>query len=247
MIKVFILDDEPSACIILQSLVEKLCDGVDIRTETSPNAAVPIIEDFRPDILFLDIEMHNQSGFDVLNQVSVPAMQVIFTTAFEKYAIKAIKFSALDYLLKPIDRFELEAAINRYYNQKEYLHQQTILHHNLYENILTKDESKFKLALSIKEGVFLFDPVNIIYLEAQSNYTKFYFDNHKSLLVSKTLKEYDEILGTCGFIRTHKSYLVNRIHMIKMGSDDILHLTGELKVDVSRRAKPQINEVFKKN
>ena len=244
MLKIFILDDETSACNILYRLLEKMEIEAEIKFETSPELAIALILDFKPDILFLDIEMNHFSGFDVLNQVNIPGMQVVFTTAFEKYAIKAIKFSALDYLLKPIDRFELEAAVNRYHSQKEFLSQQTMLHDNLYKNIVSKDEMKFKLALSIKEGAFLFDPNNIIYLEAQNNYTKFYFDNHKPLLVSKTLKEYSQILNSHGFVRAHKSYLVNKIHMIKIGPDDILHLSHDLKVEVSRRAKPLIQEVF---
>ncbi|HWR31951.1 MAG TPA: LytTR family DNA-binding domain-containing protein, partial [Chitinophagaceae bacterium] len=186
--------------------------------------------------------------FDFLNQASEGNFDVIFTTAYDKYAIKAIRFSALDYLLKPIDIVELQNAVNRHIVKKQSVpaSSQQPLVDNLIYNLQQKDQQQFKLALSTSEGIFLYEPKDIVLLEGSSNYTKFFFTNEKSLIVAKTLKEYEDILLEHQFLRVHKSYLVNKIHVVKVDREGVLELDNKMHIPVSRRRKSGILQWFGK-
>ncbi len=184
------------------------------------------------------------NGFNFLNSAANWDFDVIFTTAFDKYAIKAIRFSALDYLLKPVDIVELQNAINRHIIKQGFQTSNHPLFKNLIENIQQKNPAHFKLAVSVKEGVFLFELKNIICLEGQNNYTKLYFDDRKPLLVSKTLKEYDDILTEHNFVRVHKSFLVNELHVKKIDNEGVLWLTNDVCVPISRRKKTDVFKLF---
>jgi two-component system LytT family response regulator len=247
MLKVLIVDDEEAAGNILKVLIEK---HVSLQKEimfcNSPEQAIAVLPEFKPGLVMLDIEMPNMNGFDFLNNAASWNFDVIFTTAFDKYAIKAIRFSALDYLLKPVDIVDLQNAINRHIIKKEFQgkQQQQQLVNNLLTNLQQKSSDDFKLAISVKEGVFLFETKDIICLEGMNNYTKFYFTNQKSLLVAKTLKEYEDILSEYKFIRIHKSFLVNRAHVKKMDAEYILWLSNDVHVPVSRRKRNDVMELF---
>jgi two-component system LytT family response regulator len=196
----------------------------------------------------LDIEMPGMNGFDFLNRASDWNFDVIFTTAYDRYAIKAIRFSALDYLLKPIDIVDLQNAVNRHIVKKQSavsLSQQPLMD-NLIYNLQQKDQQQFKLALSTSEGIFLYDPKEIVLLEGSSNYTKFFFVNQKQLIVAKTLKEYEDILLEHQFLRVHKSYLVNKAHVIKVDKDGVLELSNKMNIPISRRRKSEILQWFGK-
>jgi two-component system LytT family response regulator len=243
MIRILILDDEEAAGSILKLLIEKhLAIQKEIRYFSSPEEALAILPEYRPSLVFLDIEMPGMNGFDFLNRAASSEFDVVFTTAYNKYAIKAIRFSALDYLLKPIDISELQNAINRHIVKRDYVGHQQKLVDNLIRNLEQKDHKDFKLAVSLKEGVFLFELKNIICLEGQNNYTRFFFDNQKSLLVSKTIGEYEEMLSDHHFVRVHKSYLVNQMHVKKVDKDAILWLSNDMQVPVAKRRK---NEILK--
>lgn len=248
MLKILIIDDEEPAGNVLKVLIEK---HVHIPKEilycNSPEKALAILEDFKPGLIMLDIEMPNMNGFDFLNNAAGWNFDVIFTTAFDKYAIKAIRFSALDYLLKPVDIVELQNAINRHIIKKEFVstQQQQTLVENLISNLHSKNTENFKLAISVKEGTFLYETVDIICLEGTNNYTKFYFTNQKTLLVAKTLKEYEDILAEHHFIRIHKSFLVNEKHVKKLDNDCVLWLKNDISVPVSRRRKQEVLGLFK--
>ena len=181
------------------------------------------------------------NGFDLLNRVGNWNFDVIFTTAYDKYAIKAIRFSALDYLLKPIDVIDLQNAINRHIvkNQINSDHQKHLVK-NLISNLKQKDLSGFKLAITISEGVFFINPIDIIRLEGEGNYTKFIFTNRKPLIVSKIIKEYVEILVDFDFIRVHKSYLVNKKYIDHLDKEDVLWLTDGSHISISRRKKEEV-------
>jgi two-component system LytT family response regulator len=196
----------------------------------------------------LDIEMPGMNGFDFLNRASDWSFDVIFTTAYDQYAIKAIRFSALDYLLKPIDIVDLQNAVNRHIVKKQSavsLSQQPLMD-NLIYNLQQKDQQQFKLALSTSEGIFLYDPKEIVLLEGSSNYTKFFFANQKQLIVAKTLKEYEDILLEYQFLRVHKSYLVNKSHVIKVDREGVLELSNKMNIPISRRRKTEILQWFGK-
>jgi two-component system, LytTR family, response regulator len=248
MLKILIVDDEEPAGNVLKVLIEKHVHmPKEILYCSSPEKALAMLDEFKPGLVMLDIEMPNMNGFDFLNNAANWDFDVIFTTAFDKYAIKAIRFSALDYLLKPVDMVELQNAINRHIIKKEFVGKQgqQQLVDNLISNLQTKNSEHFKLAVSVKEGVFLYDPKDIICLEGTNNYTKFYFTNGKTLLVAKTLKEYEEILTEHHFLRIHKSFLINESHVKKLDNECVLWLTNDVSFPVSRRRKQEVLGLFK--
>jgi two-component system LytT family response regulator len=243
MTKILIVDDEPAAGNILKMLIERHVPiQKEIRYAGSPEEALQLIPEWQPNLLMLDIEMPNMNGFDLLNRIGHWDFDVIFTTAYDKYAIKAIRFSALDYLLKPVDIIDLQNAINKHIIRREYqqVNQQQQLVSNLINNLQQKDQLSFKLALSTTEGVFFFDPNEIIRLEGESNYTRFYFVNQKPMLVSKTLKEYEDILLDHNFLRVHKSHLVNKKFVKHLDKEGLLWLTDGNHIAVSRRKKEEV-------
>jgi two-component system, LytTR family, response regulator len=243
MIKILIVDDERSAVRILKVLIEKyILVDKQIEVCNDPAEALALMKTYRPSLVMLDIEMPGMNGFDFMNKASEWDFDVIFTTAYDQYAIKAIRFSALDYLLKPIDIVELKNAINRHIVKKQSasVSSQQPLVDNLIYNL-----KQFKLALSTNEGTFLFEPREIVVLEGSSNYTKFYFANQKTLIVSKTLKEYEDILLDHHFLRVHKSFLVNKDHVLKVDKEGILELSNHMQIPVSRRRKAEILQWFK--
>jgi two-component system LytT family response regulator len=197
---------------ILKILIDRHVAGEkELRVSYAPADALQQIKEFSPSLILLDIEMPSMNGFDLLNRVADWNFDVIFTTAYDKYAIKAIRFSALDYLLKPIDIIDLQNAINRHIIKKEIqFKQQHQLVNNLISNLQQKDQSNFKLALATMEGVFFVEPRDIIRLEGEGNYTRFFFSNHKPILISHTIKVYEDILIDFDFLRVHKSHLVNK-------------------------------------
>lgn len=249
MIKILIVDDEPSAANILYLLIEKNISGIgEMKTCTDPQQALQLIQEYKPSLLMLDIEMPHMNGFDLLNRVGSWNFDVVFTTAYDKYAIKAIRFSALDYLLKPIDLIDLKNAISRHIAKKEQQPiSQELLVTNLINNLQQKDSTSFKLALSTLEGYYFYEPKDILRCEGDNNYTHFYFTNSKPLIVSRTLKEFEEILSDHGFIRVHKSHLVNSVHITKFDKDGLLWFSDGNSVAVSRRKKEEVLKILKEN
>lgn len=247
MIKILILDDEQSAGRILKLLIEKHIPGQkQIEISNNPAEALALVNTFHPSLIMLDIEMPGMNGFDFLNRANDWNFDVIFTTAYDQYAIKAIRFSALDYLLKPIDILELQSAVNRHIvkHQSAIKSSQQLLVDNLLNNLKQQDQQQFKLALSTSEGIFLYNPADIVLLEASSNYTRFYFVNQKTLIVAKTLKEYEDVLLDHQFLRVHKSYLVNKKHVLKVDKEGILELSNQMHIPISRRRKAEILQWF---
>ncbi|MES2800218.1 MAG: LytTR family DNA-binding domain-containing protein [Bacteroidota bacterium] len=207
MKKILVVDDEAR----IQDLIIKMIQSFDLPFEVlagggSVQSAVESINREKPDLVLLDIQMPDGSGFDVLRMVNERHFDVIFITAHEEFAIQAIKFSALDYLLKPVDPAELRAAVEHAMlslgTPKEELQFET-----LQQNI--QSVAKRKLVLKTQESVFVVDPCDIIRCEADRNYTSFFLSNGKKIVVSKTLKEYDTLLSTHQFFRVHQSHLIN--------------------------------------
>ena len=242
MIRILIVDDEPSAGNILRLLIEKnISIAKEIRICLSPEEAIELIPIYKPTLLMLDIEMPTMSGFDLLSRIGSWDFDVIFTTAYDKYAIKAIRFSALDYLLKPVDIIDLQNAINRHIVKSAFRPgEQEKVVGNLLSNLQQKDSSSFKLAVSTQDGFFFYDPREIIRCEGENNYTHFYFLNQKPLLVSRTLKEYEEILADHGFVRIHKSHLVNIREVTRLDKEGLLWLSNGTSLAVSRRRREEV-------
>lgn len=247
MIKALIIDDEQKARSILEHYISNFTPEVtEIRQAESVDAATELLKTYQPDIVFLDVEMPHKSGFDFLIQLKDPAFDVIFTTAYNQYAIQAIRFSALDYLLKPVDPDELGAAIQRHLEKRESAQQKKELFDNLVKNIEKKEIKDFKIAVPSSEGVYFFMIDDILRLEADRSYTHIHLINKKPFIASKTLKHFEEMLDEFGFIRTHKSHLVNPRHITRITNDnEYVMLTDGSRVEISRRKKDEVQQQLK--
>lgn len=207
MKKALIIDDENRT----RDLIAKMINSFGFDIEAIPagenvQSGIKAIEEFKPDIVFLDIQMPDGTGFDVLKSVENKNFEVIFITAHEEFAIKAIKFSALDYLLKPIDPIELKAAVEKALkalDQKKEESQFEALQYNIQPN------QKRRLVLKTQESVFVVELDEIIRCEADRNYTSFFLTGGKKILVSKTLKDYETLLSPHNFLRVQQSHLIN--------------------------------------
>lgn len=209
MIKAIIVDDEFRARKILQMLVDKHCKEVRvIATAENVDEAEMAIHKHNPDIVFLDIEMPVSNGFQLLERFKNPNFEVIFTTAFEEHAIKAFRYSAIDYLQKPIHYSLLIEAINRYKEKEATKFQKEryeLLLQNMYYNVNSFD----KLAIASKNGFQVVNVADIVYLEGEGSYSTVYLVSGKEFVSSKHLKELQEMLPATTFYRCHKSYLIN--------------------------------------
>lgn len=238
MIKALIVDDEQSSIDLLQWLLGQYCPDITaVRTARNVPDAITIIHSFQPDIVFLDIQMPHQSGFDLLTTIDNWNFEVIFTTAYNEFAIQAIRFSALDYLLKPVDEAELKKAVERYKAKRIYAPAGQILFRNFIQNISQGNREKFKLALADATEVKYVQLDEIIRLQAESNYTHIFLKDNKLFVSAKTLKEYDEMLQGHRFLRVHKSHLVNPDHIEAYDRQGILLMSDGSKVEVARRKK----------
>lgn len=242
-VKALIIDDEPSAVNTLSLMIRHYLPGItELRSTNDPHEGLFLLKSCQPQLLFLDIQMPLMSGMELLKQVPGITCNIIFTTAHDEYAIDAIRFSALDYLLKPIDADELQNAYARFVQKQNSGTQNLPLYKNFIHNINVQDQKDFKLALSTTEGTFFYIPSSIIRLEGESNYTRFHFEDKTTLLTSRTLKEYEEILTRHGFLRVHKSHLINKTHVINYTADGLLTMTDLSKVEISRRRKEEVME-----
>ncbi|HTD94402.1 MAG TPA: LytTR family DNA-binding domain-containing protein, partial [Chitinophagaceae bacterium] len=241
MIKALIIDDEQKARNILHHYLTSFIPEItEIRQAESADNALEILKDYTPGIVFLDVEMPHKNGFDFLVQLQEPSFDVIFTTAYNQYAIQAIRFSALDYLLKPVDPDELKAAVERHREKKESVQQKKELYDNLVQNIEKREVKDFKIAVPSSEGVHFFKIDDILRLEADRSYTYIHLLNKKPFLASKTLKHFEDMLNEFDFIRTHKSHLVNPRHITRISNDnEFVLLSDGSKIEVSRRKKEE--------
>ncbi len=239
MIKGLIIDDEAIAVNLLDLMIKRhLPEITELKHETDPAKAVQLIPEFRPDILFLDIEMPYLNGFELLKALPEIPFSIVFTTAYDKYAIQAIKFSALDYLLKPIDSNDLRETFDRFLEKTMAIEIKDAAVKNLLSNLQQQNKTYHKLALPTSNGIEFFPPHDIIRCEGMSNYTKFFISNHPPITTSRTIKEYEEILLPHQFIRVHKSHLINSQYVKGYNAQDsnIIMDDGN-QIEVSRRRK----------
>jgi two-component system LytT family response regulator len=240
MIKTIIVDDENNASEFLEKMLHRyfpnkfyvcsLCESID--------DAIIAIENYQPDLVFLDIQMPNKNGFELFKEIKEINFEVIFTTAHSEYAIEAIKRSALDYLLKPLNYIDLLGAVTRYENKSKKESQQKQFN-VLLENIDTGDVAHKKMAISTDTGIEFVKYNAIIYLEAQNNYTRINLINGSAILASRTLKSFEESLPVELFFRIHKSYLIN-MNFVKRFfkiDDFLVELTTGQKLPISYRKK----------
>jgi two-component system LytT family response regulator len=246
MIRAIIVEDEKMSRETLRRMLEKYCPQVEIVAEAHGyREGIEIIREFNPDVVFLDIQMPDGSGFRLLEEFKEMDFEVIFTTAFDQFAIKAIKFSALDYLLKPIIPQELVDAIEKV-EQKRMETRKSKNIEVFLENMKSKEESNQKIVLSTSDKIHVIQIDEIIRCESDNYYTQFFFTNGKRLIVSKTLKENEELLSQHNFIRPHKSHLINvkYIKSFLRQEGGYIIMTDGSKIPVSRRKREKIMDVL---
>jgi two-component system LytT family response regulator len=246
MIRAIIVEDEKMSRETLRRMLEKYCPSIEVVAEAEGyRQGIEDIRKHKPDVVFLDIQMPDGSGFRLLEEVGEITFEVIFTTAFDQFAIKAIKYSALDYLLKPIIPEELVEAVNKV-EKKRSIAQLNKNVNVLLGNVKAQDESGQKIILATADKIHVINIDDIIRCESDNYYTQFYFLDGKKLLVSKTLKENEELLSHHNFIRPHKSHLINIKYIKSFIRQDggFILMTDGSRVPVSRRKKEKIIDIL---
>ena len=239
MIKAVIIDDVAKAIKTLQQDLEAYCPEVEIIGQADGVVSgVKLIKALQPELVFLDIQMQDGSGFDLLEIVPSINFKVIFTTASDAFAIKAFRYAAVDYLLKPVDPDELMEAVAKMKEQNESQEERL----GILSNTIKEGNTPQSIALHTLEKIHIVKVANIIRLESTGNYTQFYFTDRPKLLVTKTLKEFDKLLEEHQFIRVHQSHLVNAQEIKEFVKLDggYLMMTDGTKVPVSVRKKAEI-------
>ncbi|WP_208025685.1 LytR/AlgR family response regulator transcription factor [Niastella caeni] len=234
----FITDDEPAAIESLIKLIELYCPSLHIKGRaTNTTDAAAFLGKEEVDILFLDIRMQGETGFDLLKQLKEPNFHLVFVTAYDEYGIKAIKFSATDYLLKPVDPQELIAAVHKVTTRKQIQQEQMQL---LLQSHMIPNSQQKRIALADQSEIKYVLINDIVCCEAENSYTTFYIgDSKQGLVVSKPIAEYETLLQPYGFIRVHQSWLVNsyKLESYKREDGGYLRMQNGMDVPVSRQRK----------
>lgn len=241
MLTAIIIDDETSSRNALRQKLSNHCTGVMIIGECeNGEEGIKNIEEKKPDIVFLDVEMPRINGFTMLQQLKNKNFEVIFVTAYDHYAIKAIRYSALDYLVKPVEIDDLKNAVNRAIEKRNIAKPNAQLELLLENMVLEKTKFK-RIAIPTTQGLQFIKINEIIYLEASVNYTKFYLSNNVKYTVSKTLKEFEDMLPDDTFLRIHNSYIINKNYVEKYirGEGGQVVLSNGITLDVSKRKKAE--------
>jgi two-component system LytT family response regulator len=240
-IRAIIIDDESYACQALATLISRHCPEVTVVASfQQAREALSQLDNIQPDLVFLDIEMPHLNGFGFLEKCKPVSFDVIFTTSYDQYAIKAIKFSALDYLLKPVDATELKIAV------RKHIEKSSPVSRHQFEVLLAKlqpaTSAPARIALPTMEGLQIIPIDTIVFCSSSSNYTILTLKNKQKLTVSKTLKEIEEMLEDYRFLRVHHSYLVNLDEITKYfrGEGGSLLMSDGSSVDVSRAKKEML-------
>jgi two-component system LytT family response regulator len=241
-IKAIIVDDEQHCIDALQTMLAKKCPEVTVLGGVnSVKQAKELIDELHPDVVFLDVEMPHQNGFELLKLFDRINFDIVFTTAYEQYALKAIKFNALDYLLKPFSVKELQDAVQKCINRK---HAQQVEVGNspldvFLQNMKTLHQTHKKIALPTINGLVFMPVQNIVRCESTGNYTRIFFTDKKNLMVSRPLKEFEELLTDVDFFRVHNSHLINLQQMQSyiQGEGGFALMSDGTQVEVSRRRK----------
>lgn len=241
--RIVIIEDEKNAQEVLANLLQLIEKNISIEgfAENVPDA-IKLIEKVKPDAIFLDIHLKNGTGFDVLEKIVDYKGKIIFTTAYDNYAIKAFKFSAFDYILKPINPKELKESIKDLKKsidkEVKYKEMLNVLNHN-------KKDKESKIILKTLNNQYVIIIKDIVHCESEGAYTKFFLKEHKSYLTSKNLKYYTEILSEYGFVRTHQSHLINAKYILRINSNNFVELKSGEQIPISARKKTEVNKYIK--
>lgn len=247
MMTAVLIDDERNALDVLSSQLDKYCPEVTVKKKCqSGEEGINAILNIKPDLVFLDIEMPKVNGFEVLNQTKSHAYKVIFTTAYDQFAIKAFKYSAVDYLLKPIDIEELKSAVEKISLQNQNDVNARI--QSLFEQMSNVKPKSFKIALPLGEGYEMVAFSNIVRCESESNYTTVYLADKRKITLSKTLKDVEENLVGSSFFRIHNSHLINTdfINKFYKGDGGYLVMDDGSQIPISRNKRDEFYEFVRK-
>ena len=247
MLRTIIIDDENHIRRSLANMLDTYCPEVKlVASSNGVRSGMKDIRNFKPDLVLLDIKMKDGTGFDLLKQLQPVDFKVIFITAYDQFAIKAFRYSAIDYLLKPVDPDELVEAIHKVEDhiQKDF----KIQIEALQENIRNDNNSEKKIILKTLDNIYLVKVRDILYCESQSSYTMIHLLNGKQILVSTTLKEYDELLKDDGFYRVHKSYLISIRHIERFDKSEggSVILENDIPIPVASRKREELLAMFER-
>ena len=248
MIRTIIIEDEPVSREMLTLMMQRYKADIEIiDTCSNPADGIESIAKHQPDLVFLDIQMPKMNGFEMLKKITPINFEVIFTTAFDQYAINAIRVSALDYLLKPVDDEDLAAAIEKCKVSLKDKKPQLQFEH-LFNNLINKNPLDKTLALAASDGISFVKMSDILRVEANGRYAKFYLLNKDTILVSKTLGDFEEILSANQFFRIHDSSIINLNHVKKYirGDGGTVLLSDNTELDVARRRKDDFIKLIPK-
>lgn len=242
MIRTIIVDDEQHCIDRLSGLLEEYCsEAVHLMgTFKTVEEGIIAIKKLQPDLVFLDVQIHDKSGFDLLKQLNEINFSVIFTTAYERYALQAIKFSAVDYLLKPIDPDDLTQAVNKLkqkIEKNEISKKMEVLFHNLKN---TQGSAK-RISIATVNGFVFIQVSDILRCQSEINYTTIFLKDKQKLTVAKTLKEFEELLGSYNFFRVHNSHLLNLafVKSYNKGKGGSVVMADNVEIEVSTRRKDE--------
>ena len=245
-ISALIIDDEPGNIVTLQELLKSYCPEIAVKgTALNPNTGYDLIEQVKPELLFLDIEMPFGNAFTLLDKLSPVSFEVIFITAFNEYAVKAFKYAALDYILKPVNINELKAAVNKVV-QRFYEKNVNTRVASLLSNLKVDNRQAPKIGLTTPDGFRFEDINNIMFLEASGSYTNVFIKGNTKELVSRNLKEFEELLPSTIFCRVHHSHLININYVKKYfkGRGGYVEMENGASIEVSIRKKDDFLNKF---
>lgn len=249
MIKTLIIEDEQKSLDMLAGIIQKNCPELSIiGLAKNVKEGVEMIESLKPELVFLDISMPDGSGFDLLEQVSGNKFDLIFATASDQHAIRAIKYSACDYLLKPIDIDELKTAVEKVIKKKRAIPNMENLQF-LIQHLKRADENFQKITLPTGNAYEIVNIKDIVRCEADGSYTTFYLSDKRKLMISAGLKHYEELLPESEFIRVHHHHLINMNHVVRFLKEDggYAIMSDGSKIEISRRKKEAFMEKLNKS
>lgn len=249
MLTAILIDDEKNSRDALQKKLQAHCPEIKIVALCNNGIeGMTAIKEYNPAVVFLDIEMPHMNGFIMLEQLSERSFDIVFTTAYNQYAISAIRYGAFDYLVKPVDVNELKTVVKRIEEKKQQQNTAERLAILLNQLQQPATEKPKKIAVATHEGLELVSVDSIMYMEAEGNYTHLYFTDQKPLLASKTLKEFEDLLDGTGFFRIHNASLVNLVFVKKYikGEGGQVQLVNNTVLDVARRRKEELLEALVK-
>jgi len=236
-IKTILIDDERKSIAILKNKLERYCPNVEIIGETQyPKEGVSMINELKPQLVFLDVAMPEMSGFDLLAEINNPSFEVIFATAFDQYALDAIKHCAIGYLVKPVDNEDLVIAVE---NARINILEKTALQKNrqFIENMGVRTFQKKKIIISTQDGLEFIKVETIIHCEGVDGYTKLHFTDRTPMLSSKNIGHFYKLLKNQGFYMIHKSHIINLSHITKYLNEGIVVMSNDQQLSVSRNRR----------